>query len=327
MIHITKTHSISSPTLKLIDDLNIPTYVHSVLDSRDMKMVDRGIKTKIHVILDKLFNNHDLSDTFAHGRSGLIYAAGNTTSSGFICDLVKQPDHYPTTKNHALSLHNILMGYIANRIGLFDHLSVDGSACISHTAAMKYGKLLIDSGELDRVLVVSAEDGSSNELLEFFCKNKVCNTVDTFRDTFFLGEGASYTVLENDTSLEKTKNKPIAELVNVFTRHEEYSNPIGIDPIGSGYRWVIQKALACSNNVMDIVRLHDTGTSDNEIELKIINELIPNVKTLSYKKTIGHTLGSCSGIELDLTLNSHTGTIAHLSAGMGNVFGVIVTKT
>ena len=207
MIYITKTKSISSRELRLIDDLNIPTYVHSILDERDMKFVDRGIKTKIHLVLDKLFANHNLEDSLTTARSGLIYAAGNTTSSGFICDLVKTPDKYPTTKNHALSLHNILMGYIANRVGVFDHLSVDGTACISHTAAMKHAELLIKSGELDRVLIVSAEDGSSNELLEFFCKNKVCNTVDDFRDTFYLGEGASYTLIENEHSMELTGNE------------------------------------------------------------------------------------------------------------------------
>ena len=325
-VYITQHKELSSSNLKLVDYIHSPTYYHSVLSDNDLKAVNRGIKNKVQVLLDKLFEDaqFELNDE----GNGVIFAAGNTNAAGTLTYLTKgRPDDYPEARNVALSVSNVLAGYSVNKLGRFEYMTTDATACISSASALTQGYNLIKSGQLKKVLIIACEDGSSIDLLEFFAKYKVSNTVLEDRGSFYLGEGASYILLED----QDTTNVITAEVLSAITYHEHYSNPLGISESGEGYKTIIKGSLSNANvkpNLIDYIKKHDTGTPDNEIESTIINDVFGDINTLSYKKEIGHTLGSNATIEMIKALHdteSQTTTL-HIAAGMGNVFSGIITK-
>lgn len=320
-IYITQFKEISSTDLKLVDDVHSPTYFHSVLTDKDLKMVYRGIKNKPQIMLEKLFKDEKFD--LDKGRNGVVYASGNSNAPGTSINFTYgRPDNIPNTKNIALSVSNVLAGLQIYNLGKFEYLSTDSTACISGAAALTQAYNMIKWGQLDRVLVISCDEGSSYDMLEFFTKYRVCNTVDEDRGTFFLGEGASYILLESE---DVAKDKSI-EVISAVTYHENYSNAMGISESGEGYTEVIKRS--SREYKIDNVKMHGTGTDDNEIEETIVNDLLGSVNKLYYKRDIGHTLGSNATIEMIKAINDtdDNSTTMHLAAGMGNVFSSVVTR-
>jgi len=327
MIYLTLNNSVYTEELTEINDVAIPLKIHRVI--KDNKKVKRGLISESEALIDMVLEPymHDLKRTFSRGvKNGLIFAAGNTIWSGSDLRMMKKPDDYPPCRVLPMSISNILIGKVANAIGSFQHISTDSTACISGHMAMKMAKLLIDSGELDRVLIISADNGTSYDLVEFFTTAGACTTLKTEgtdKATFRLGQGANFLVLENSESYKETSNMPSAELLSVEVASEHYSNPLGMDEAGEGYRRVISKY----HKDVEYVKIHGTGTADNKIELEVINEFLTDYKILKYKDRIGHTLGSNSNIEMCMAIESNAGVIMSISAGMGNVFSSVVVES
>jgi 3-oxoacyl-(acyl-carrier-protein) synthase len=323
VIYITLNNSIYSESTTTIKDVAIPLKVHKVI--KNNKKVNMGLITESEALINMVLKGHkdSIKNTFSSGsKNGLIFASGNTIWSGSDLKLIKKPKDYPPCRVLPMSMANILIGKVANSLGKFNHISTDSTACISGHMAIKMAKLLIDSGELDRVLIISADNGTSYDLIEFFTTAGACTTLateGTEHESFRLGQGANFLVLENWDSIKETNNMPEAELLSVQVASENYTNPLGIDGSGEGYRRVISK----SPSNQEYVKLHGTGTKDNEIEEKIVNEYISDYIPLKYKDRIGHTLGSNSNIELCIAINENQGSILSLSAGMGNVFSAV----
>jgi 3-oxoacyl-(acyl-carrier-protein) synthase len=322
VISLTLNNSIYSEELTLIDDVSIPLYIHRVIHNN--KKVKRGLVTESEVLIEEVLAPYikELKNTFTSStRNGLIFASGNTIWSGSDLKLRVKPNDYPPCRVLPMSIGNILIGKIANQIGHFQHISTDSTACISGHMAIKTAKLLIDADELDKVLIISADNGTSYDLIEFFTTAGACTTLKTEgtdKATFRLGQGANFMVLEKDPV-----NKPNGELLSIAVASEQYSNPLGMNDTGEGYRRVI----GSYTKDIEYVKLHGTGTKDNSIEESIVNEFIDNYKPLKYKHLIGHTLGSNSNIEMCMAMQEHKGTIMNLSAGMGNVFSSCVIKS
>jgi 3-oxoacyl-(acyl-carrier-protein) synthase len=327
MIYITLNDSLYTEETTTINDIAIPLKIHRVI--KDNKKVKRGIITESEALINEVLKSHrkELEKTFSKGeKNGLIFASGNTIWSGSDLQLIKKPKDYPPCRVLPMSMANILIGKVANSIGNFQHISTDSTACISGHMAIKVAKLLIDSGELDRVLIISADNGTSYDLLEFFTTAGACTTLKTEGtdlESFHLGQGANYLVLENWDSIKETNNIAEAELVSVQVASESYTNPLGINESGEGYRKVISK----SPSNPKYVKLHGTGTNDNEIEEKVVNEFISDYIPLKYKQRIGHTLGSNSNLELCMAMNENVGSILCISAGMGNVFSAVTINS
>jgi 3-oxoacyl-(acyl-carrier-protein) synthase len=323
VIYITLNNSVYTEKTTVVDDITIPLKIHRVI--HDNKKVKRGLITESEALIDMVLDGHkeSIENTFATGdKNGLIFASGNTIWSGSDLKLIKKPKDYPPCRVLPMSMTNILIGKVANALGRFNHISTDSTACISGHMAIKMAKLLIDSGELDRVLIISADNGTSYDLIEFFTTAGACTTLateGTEHESFRLGQGANFLVLENWDSIKETNNMPEAELLSVEVASENYTNPLGMNDSGEGYRRVVSK----SPSNQDFVKFHGTGTKDNEIEERVVNEFISDYKYLIYKKRIGHTLGSNSNIELCMAINENQGSILSLSAGMGNVFSAV----
>lgn len=306
----------------------VPLRVHSL--NIKSKKIDLGIKTEPEVVIEKLIKDDldILSKIFSIGdKNGIIFASGNSCFSGGTVHLGIIPDDYPTIRNIPLAVNNILIGKFASSLGVFSHISTDSTACISGHMALKMAKLLMDAGELDRVLIVSADHGTSYDILEFFSTSGACTTVSsegTSMETFNIGQGANYILLENTKSIEETGNKPVARILSVATSAEYHNNPLGISGSGNGYRNVLS-SLNVPN--IDFIKLHDTKTPNNEIEKKVVSEFFDSYTPLSYKSRIGHTLGSASNLEMCIALNENKGSIISLSAGMGNVFSGVYLET
>jgi 3-oxoacyl-(acyl-carrier-protein) synthase len=237
----------------------------------------------------------------------------------------KYSTNYPTCKVLPLGTNQIYAGKLANSLGTFKHISVDGTSCISGHSALEYAKLLIESGKLTRVVIVAVDNGTSEEFMKFFAENKLI-TLDEERK-FFLGQGVNITVIEDAvTALGAGR----AVLHAVTTTAEAIGNPLGISEQGTGYSNAIQDALAQAGVVpQDIrfVKLHNTHSLDNCVELSVVKKLFGNIETISYKQDIGHTLGASTAIETDLAIRDNgPGMFLSLGAGMGNVFSAAILE-
>lgn len=330
MIYITLHNSIYSEDLTVVDDMANPLKVHYLDKVKNSKKVKRGLAIESEVLIDEVLKEHKskLETTFKSGRNGFILSAGNTVWSGAGIKIIKRPTDYPEMRVIPMGVCNIVAGKKANALGSFEHISTDSTSCISGSMALKMAKLLIDAGELDRVIIVSADNGTSYALQEFFTTSKACTTIATegTKDaTFHLAQSANYIVIENAYSLKETGNKPCGELLDVFTCAEYYQNPLGITEDGDGYKKILEKTIS-KNKDINTVKFHGTGTPDNAIEDVVVNKYLDNYNSLKYKNKIGHSLGSNCNVELSLALrDAKKGKLLSLSAGMGNVFsGVLV---
>lgn len=328
-IFITKYNSIYTEETTLIDDIAVPMRVHSLnVKSKKLRL---GITTEPELMMEKVIREDKdvLKTIFASGdKNGLIFAAGNAALGGRTTVFAKgRPSTYPKIKNLSMAICNIAIGKIALGIGKFRHISTDATACISGHSSLKLAKLLIDSGELDRVIILSGDNGLNYDLLEFFSSAGACTvekTEGTEDASFRIGQGANYIVVENEESIKETKSTPVAEILKVSTSAEHHTNPLGISSSGDGYRRVLSDTYTKD---VKYIKLHDTKTPNNAIEKKVISEFTEDYIPLTYKDRIGHTLGSASNIEMCIALEENKGTILALSAGMGNVFSSVLLRT
>lgn len=78
----------------------------------------------------------------------------------------------------------------------------------------------------------------------------------------------------------------------------------------------------------DVVKLHGSGTERNTIEeLAAVYEILPNVKTISYKESIGHTQGASTAIEMCLLTDDTSWKKAvMLASGLGGFYGGCVIR-
>ena len=102
---------------------------------------------------------------------------------------------------------------------------------------------------------------------------------------------------------------------------EYHGNPLGISPLGEGYKKVIDKV---DTNGINFVKTHNTFSDDNQVEKRILEEKFGDIRLVSYKLRIGHTMGASTAIETALAIKEESGKFLSLGAGMGNVFSSAV---
>jgi 3-oxoacyl-(acyl-carrier-protein) synthase len=336
-MYITHLNSLYTENTTLIDYVSYPQYVHQVSDGG--MRVSLGVKILPSEFVEYMLNGTNgatsasqdsLSEIVAcKGKTGLILSTGGSVWTGY-GTTTPLSDKYPKHRMLPLGMTQIYAGQLANKLGDIDYVSTDSTSCISAHAALYEASNLIKAGRLDRVIVVSSDNGASEEYMHFFGENHLCLLADEegLKHKFRLGQGANITVLESKASLEMTGSTPIAKLHNINIVAENHSNPLGISCTGEGYKKAIVSMLTPENvSTIDYVKTHSTYSKDNQIEETVLTELLGNVKTVNYKSRIGHIMGPSTAVEMHLSIKELGGTFISLGAGMGNVFSAALVET
>jgi len=331
---ITHTNSVYSEEITLLDHLPWPQYVHQVANGGGM-VVERGIKTMPAELIDYVLKGkHGAAEgtvefiqelLATNARVGLILAAGGTSWTGYTSN-IPRTDKYPICKVPPMGATQVFAGYLANRLGSFEYISTDCTSCISGHSAWYTANNMLKLGLLDAMVVISSDNGLSEEYLAIFGEHGLSKSVeeeDTDIVKFRVGHGCNITIFEGVNHLAAVKRDPIAIVTDMHLAAETHVNPLGISDTGAGYEKVIT---AVDTTGIDFVKTHSTFSEDNKVEEKLVKAAFGDIRLVNYKLRIGHTMGSSTAIETALAIQEEQGKFLSLGAGMGNVFSSAVVE-
>ena len=331
---LTHTNSVYSENIVLHDHVTYPQYVHQVSDGG--MVVSRGIKMMpeelVNYTLAGKYNAAPGTREFItrlldpSQKVGLILSAGNTLWMGYDRN-VQTSDIYPTHKLVTLGCTQVYAGYLANSLGSFEYVSTDATSCISGHSAWYTASMLLRLQELDAVVVIATDSGTSEENLHIFGEAKISKLKDEENDPsvvkFRVGQGCNISVFESPASLARTKNTALAEIQDIKVVSEHHNSPLGMSEGGVGYRTAMN---AITIKDINFVKTHGTFTSYNSVEEEIIRDLFGDIRIINYKLRIGHTMGASTAVETALAIQEESGTFLSLGAGMGNAFSSAVVE-
>lgn len=187
---------------------------------------------------------------------------------------------------------------VANLLGWGPDRTIVSHACVSAQVALELGRRAIIHGSAQKALVFSF-DFVSPFVAGGFHALKILNRrfpapyQDRPEGSIGLGDGAAFAVL----SLAAT---PIN--LSPAMLHNEMWHFTGNNPDGSGFRsmetWL--RETAASRRLW--IKGHGTGTLEaGRLEAQTLATLLPDAPLVSWKGSIGHTLGSCGLVETAIT--------------------------
>jgi 3-oxoacyl-(acyl-carrier-protein) synthase len=335
-MYVTHTNSVYSENITLLDYIPYPQYVHQIGNGGGFT-VEQGIKIMPGELVDYVLKGkHGASSgTYQFIQSltqlnnfkiGLILAGGNNIWTGYLTT-VSRTAQYPSYRVPVMGITQVYAGYIANQIGSFDYIATDSTSCISGHSAWYTARNMLALGVLDAVVVISVDNGLSEDYLTIFGENGLSKLLDEEDNPsiikFRLGQGCNISVFESLYSLLKTKHSALAEIKDMHIAAESHSSPLGISDTGEGYKKVIDTV---NTNDINFVKMHSTFSADNRIEEEIIKDKFGDIKLINYKLRIGHTMGAATAIETALAIQEESGKFLSLGAGMGNVFSSAVVE-
>ena len=196
--------------------------------------------------------------------------------------------------------------WVADRLGISDHITTIDTACSSSANAIFFAARLIRHGFLDAV-VAGGTDSLTRFTLNGFntlmiLDREYCTPFDEDRRGLNLGEGAGYVLLVSERVAASLKTAPVARLTGFCNRNDAYHQTAS-SPDGRGSFMAMQGALESSGlkpSDIDYINLHGTGTPNNDLAeglaiRRLFDPLYPPMS--STKSFTGHTLGASGGIE------------------------------
>lgn len=366
MIYLTDYRTASTRQTQMLEDIPYPQRVHWFADTYAKK--DTGLVYAPHKLAERVLDKTLMVDLKNRGgKTAFILAAGNQHFAG-----INPKDPEPNTLTYdykmlPLTLTQVYAGRVAQACGAEDMVITDASACASSLKVMMNVHELFALYQFDRVIVLAVEDAVSNLVLKFFGESKAVLTkeqedqgilpsaFDTTNFGFNIGQGAVLAVFEN----EKYAKNPHARLLGAYSASEKSTNAIGQREDGEGFIKAAHGAMSISKvcpRQIDIIKTHGTGTKSNNIaERNAVKTLFDHdIKAVSYKQWIGHTMGASGLLETCLLLDnlkdrlvtpiknrtqrdsvfiseplhiSGSQKILSLAAGMGNIYSAAIFDT
>ena len=184
-------------------------------------------------------------------------------------------------------------------LGWGEHVHVLSHACVSSHLGLAHAARLLHGGFADRVLVFSF-DFISPFVAGGFHSLKILNSAMpapyAVRETgsIGLGDGAAFAVLSRGDA-------PFRILSNAL--HNEMFHFTGNRPDGSGFDACAASIVSAAGSRRVWVKGHGTGTLEaGRLEAEVVSRRFPGSPLVSWKGSLGHTLGSCSLVELAVAL-------------------------
>ena len=333
---LTHTNSVYSEELTLLDHIPYPQYVHQIGDGGG-ELVAKGIKPVTGILINHVLRGkHGAIPgtrdyikkllTTPTRKVGLILASGSNCWMG-ATTWIPKTDQYPVYKLAPMAVTQVYAGYLASQLGFFDYVATDSVSCISGHSAWNTACTLLQSERLDAIVVISVDNGLSEEYLHVFGEHelsKLAEEEDNPEITkFHLGEACNISVFESKACNRNTNNEILAVIKDVHIAAEHHVSPLGISCEGVGYEKVMTRV---NTDNIDFIKTHSTFSKDNDIESKLIKDIFGDIRTVNYKLRIGHTMGVSTAVETAIAVQEESGTFLSLGAGMGNVYSSAVVE-
>ena len=313
-------HSLVSLKTGLSTISNIETIHKDIIKVGEIKLTNEQLAEQLNLPSDNNYSrtallgaiaakqaveNANITDINAY-KSGLISA----TSVGGM-DMTEKY-YYEYFENEAsrkyITSHDIgdNSQKIANSIGLKGLVTTISTACSSAANAIMLGARLIQSGELDRV-VVGGTDALAKFTINGFKTLMILSDgynapFDNYRKGLNLGEAAAFLVLESET-IVKNENKEVLAYVTGFGNANDAFHQTASSENGDGAFLAMNKAFKMAKihpSEIDYINAHGTATPNNDLSegraiIRIFGENVPDFS--STKPFTGHTLAAAAGIE------------------------------
>jgi 3-oxoacyl-[acyl-carrier-protein] synthase-1 len=313
-------HSLVSLKTGLSTISNIETIHKDIIKVGEIKLTNEQLAEQLNLPSDNNYSrtallgaiaakqaveNANITDINAY-KSGLISA----TSVGGM-DMTEKY-YYEYFENEAcrkyITSHDIgdNSQKIANSIGLKGLVTTISTACSSAANAIMLGARLIQSGELDRV-VVGGTDALAKFTINGFKTLMILSDgynapFDNNRKGLNLGEAAAFLVLESET-IVKNENKEVLAYVTGFGNANDAFHQTASSENGDGAFLAMSKAFKMAKiqpKEIDYINAHGTATPNNDLSegraiIRIFGENVPDFS--STKPFTGHTLAAAAGIE------------------------------
>jgi 3-oxoacyl-[acyl-carrier-protein] synthase-1 len=313
-------HSLVSLKTGLSTISNIETIHKDIIKVGEIKLTNEQLAEQLNLPSDNNYSrtallgaiaakqaveNANIMDINAY-KSGLISA----TSVGGM-DMTEKY-YYEYFENEAcrkyITSHDIgdNSQKIANSIGLKGLVTTISTACSSAANAIMLGARLIQSGELDRV-VVGGTDALAKFTINGFKTLMILSDgynapFDNNRKGLNLGEAAAFLVLESET-IVKNENKEVLAFVTGFGNANDAFHQTASSENGDGAFLAMNKAFKMAKiqpSEIDYINAHGTATPNNDLSegraiIRIFGENVPDFS--STKPFTGHTLAAAAGIE------------------------------
>jgi len=239
-------------------------------------------------------------------RTGLISAtsvAGMDMTEKYYYDYFENESYQKYISSHDAG---DVTHKIAEELGLKGLVTTVSTACSSAANAIMMGSRLIQSGQLDRVIVGGADALAKftiNGFKTLMILSDTYNTpFDNNRKGLNLGEAAAFLVLESEELVQK-ENKKVLAYVSGFGNANDAYHQTASSENGEGDFLAMQKALKIANlkpSDIDYINAHGTATPNNDLSegraiLRIFEENVPEFS--STKAFTGHTLAAAAAIE------------------------------
>ncbi|SHI61493.1 beta-ketoacyl-[acyl-carrier-protein] synthase family protein [Pseudozobellia thermophila] len=214
----------------------------------------------------------------------------------------------PSVRQHITGLHaGDSTNKIAKHLGLKESfVTTISTACSSSANTIMLGARMIQSGQLDRVIVGGTDSLSKftiNGFKTLMILSDTYNTpFDNDRKGLNLGEAAAYLVLESDAMVEKNK-KNVLGYVKGYGNANDAFHQTASSENGDGAVLAMEKALQVAGmkpEDIDYINAHGTATPNNDLSegralIRVFDKKVPHFS--STKAFTGHTLAAAGAVE------------------------------
>lgn len=200
------------------------------------------------------------------------------------------------------TIHSEPATAISIELGIFGPNHVVASGCSAGLDALGLGKMMLDSGQVERVLTVAVDFPLVPLLLENYKASGLLGTsgrLDPFSpqsDGFIPGEGAAAIALSKDDS---GKTRFLS-----FANNSDGADPVGIPKNGGRTAELLLSAVSSCGNPQAICS-HSTGTRiQARAERKFLGEHFDGTSATLHllKPFLGHTIGASGLLESAILL-------------------------
>lgn len=299
---------------------NIQTVHQDVIKVGEIKLTNEELARQLQLPTDNNFSRTAMLATLAakqavenagitninEVRTGLISATsvgGMDMTERFYYQYFEDEScrKYIKSQDAGDTTHNT-----ADYLGLKGFVSTISTACSSAANSIMMGAKLIQSGQLDRVIVGGTDALSKftiNGFKTLMILSDTYNTpFDNNRKGLNLGEAAAFIVLESDEMVRK-HNKKVLAYVSGFGNANDAFHQTASSENGEGAYLAMNKALKMSGlqlTDIDYINAHGTATPNNDLSegraiIRVFGENAPDFS--STKAFTGHTLAAAAAIE------------------------------
>jgi len=196
--------------------------------------------------------------------------------------------------------HNI-MAQLQARFGWGERMTVFSHACVTGQLGLLQAQRAVESGAAQEALVFSF-DFLSPFVIGGFHSLKILNAGMPApyhagaMGSIGLGEGAAAVVVGREPTPYRIGGQSLYNEMYHFTSNA---------PDGSGFEQIFKAAAALAGGDRVWVKGHGTGTLEaGQLEAEAAARHFPGSPLLSWKGSIGHTLGSCAVVELCIAIEA-----------------------